>query len=230
MSGISAGRKIAIGEDDFDMRTDDNVFYVDKTAFLSEWYRNRDKVTLITRPRRFGKSLTMKMTERFFSLRYANKPEPFLNLAIGADPELMSVQGTFPVISISFAGVQGNRYSHMLEEMTLCFLRLCSNFRNELNSEEADPMAKRFIDNFTKNCYDSNGDMKPPSTVILSNVISLLCNVLVSVYHRKVMILLDEYDTPLQSAYLNGCWDEASDFFNQFFKKHLKKTTAFIRH
>ena len=103
-------RTVAIGRQDFEGIIEGNYFYVDKTHFLREWWENGDSVTLITRPRRFGKTLTMSMVERFFSVKYAGQGELFSGLNIWEDEKYRELQGTYPVINLSFAGIKGEDY------------------------------------------------------------------------------------------------------------------------
>ena len=104
------GRSVAIGVQDFETITANNYFYVDKTDFIREWWENGDSVTLITRPRRFGKTLNMSMLERFFSVKFAGQGQPFEKLHIWKDEKYRSLQGTYPVISLSFANVKENTF------------------------------------------------------------------------------------------------------------------------
>ena len=103
-------RTVGIGIQNFEKIRDNNLFYVDKTKFIKEWWENGDDVTLITRPRRFGKTLTMSMTEQFFSVKYAGREELFQGLTIWEDEKYRELQGTYPVISLSFANVKENGY------------------------------------------------------------------------------------------------------------------------
>ncbi len=99
-------RPVGIGMQDFEKVITENNFYVDKTLFIKEWWENKDEVTLITRPRRFGKTLTLDMVEKFFSLKYADRGDLFEGLAIWEEKEYQELQGTFPVISLSFASIK----------------------------------------------------------------------------------------------------------------------------
>ena len=100
------GRTVAIGIQNFDEIIEKNCFYVDKTNFIREWWESEDSVTLITRPRRFGKTLTMSMVEQFFSVNYAGRGDLFEGLSIWNEEKYRSLQGTYPVISLSFANVK----------------------------------------------------------------------------------------------------------------------------
>ena len=103
-------RTVAIGVQDFETIVTNNYFYIDKTDFIREWWENGDSVTLITRPRRFGKTLNMNMLERFFSLKYAGRGEIFENLSVWRDEKYRNLQGTYPVISLTFANVKTETY------------------------------------------------------------------------------------------------------------------------
>ena len=101
---------VAIGIQDFLELREKKCFYIDKTSFIREWWKNKDKVTLITRPRRFGKTLNMSMVEQFFSINYANRGDLFEGLSIWQEEEYRSLQGTYPVISLTFANVKEDNY------------------------------------------------------------------------------------------------------------------------
>ncbi len=103
-------RKLGIGHDDFAVVRESNNFYVDKTNFIREWWESNDKVTLITRPRRFGKTLNMSMLENFFSLQYAGRGDLFEGLSIWRSEQYRELQGTYPVIFLSFANVKEASY------------------------------------------------------------------------------------------------------------------------
>ena len=103
-------RTIAIGMQDFATIRSNNLFYVDKTAFIKEWWESLDSITLITRPRRFGKTLNMSMLEQFFSIEYADREELFEGLYIWEEETYRQIQGTYPVISLSFANVKETDY------------------------------------------------------------------------------------------------------------------------
>ena len=103
-------RTIGIGQQDFADIRRDGLFYIDKTKFIKEWWESKDSVTLITRPRRFGKTLTMSMLDEFFSVKYAGEAELFYGLQIWQEETYRSMQGTWPVINLSFANVKEPTY------------------------------------------------------------------------------------------------------------------------
>ena len=99
-------RTVGIGIQSFEKIRENNYFYIDKTKFIKEWWENGDDVTLITRPRRFGKTLTMNMVEQFFSVRYAERGDLFEGLSVWEEERYKSLQGTYPVIAVSFAEIK----------------------------------------------------------------------------------------------------------------------------
>lgn len=99
-------RTVAIGLQDFGDLIQKKCFYIDKTSFIKEWWEAEDSVTLITRPRRFGKTLNMSMVEQFFSVDYADRGEVFEGLSIWEEEKYRKLQGTYPVISLSFARIK----------------------------------------------------------------------------------------------------------------------------
>lgn len=103
--------RIAIGIQDFEELRRKGCFYIDKTDFIREWWETDDSVTLITRPRRFGKTLNMSMLEHFFSIEYKEQVELFQGLSIWEDRKYQALQGTYPVISLSFAAVKESCFS-----------------------------------------------------------------------------------------------------------------------
>ena len=100
------GKKVGIGHQDFEVIRTENVFYVDKTNFIREWWESGDSVTMITRPRRFGKTLNISMLEKFFSVCYAGRGDLFQGLAVWEEEKYRKLQGAYPVISISFVSIK----------------------------------------------------------------------------------------------------------------------------
>lgn len=121
-------RKVGIGHQNFEDIIKTNNFYVDKTSFLKEWWENNDVVTLIMRPRRFGKTLNMSMTEQFFSVEYAGRGDLFEGLSIWEEEEYRRLQGTYPVISLFFAGVKETSFSEVRKKyarlLPICIIRM----------------------------------------------------------------------------------------------------------
>jgi hypothetical protein len=205
-------RTIAIGIQNFGDLRKKNYFYIDKTNFIKEWWESGDVVTLIARPRRFGKTLTMSMLEYFFSNKYPNQGELFEGLFIWQDGEYRNIQGTYPVISLSFANVKENTYEKTLERIYQIIADLYNQHHFLLESEILTEEDK---------CYfrSVNPSMKETDAAIALHKLS---EFLFRYYGKKVLILLDEYDTPMQEAYVNGFWDKLVYFTRNLFNSAFK--------
>lgn len=204
--------KVNIGEQRFDRLREENSFYIDKTAFIKEWWDSGSTVTLITRPRRFGKTLNMSMVECFFSNKYADRADLFEGLEVWKEERYRQLQGTYPVIFLSFAGIKSNDF----KGMKAAFKKIISD---EYMKREQIFLPDIFGDK-ERNYYNKvEPDMDDN---IAYTAINSLCIYLEKFYGRKAIILLDEYDTPMQEAWLGGYWDEAISFFRSFFANTFK--------
>lgn len=206
-------RPISIGNDGFYEIRKNNAFYVDKTAFIKEWWEELDKVTLITRPRRFGKTLNMQMLGCFFSERYAGKGEElFDGLDIWKEEKYRQLQGTYPVIFLSFANVKKDTYASAREGIISVIDDLFKNFKRSWKNDSDEQKKEYSFMSLTKESSDTQ----------IANSLHELSSYLEFRYDKKCLIFLDEYDTPLQEAYVRGYWDEMSylirDLFNSTFK------------
>ena len=124
-----------IGYQDFEEIRDGGIFYIDKTDFIREWWEYADKVTLIARPRRFGKTLNMSMLEKFFSVRFAGRRDLFEGLEIWKQEKYRKLQGTYPVISLSFANVKERTYKGAFWRISQIISELYSNNRFLLDGD-----------------------------------------------------------------------------------------------
>ena len=205
-------RTVGIGIQDFGKIIENDYFYVDKTAFIKEWWESGDEVTLITRPRRFGKTLTMSMVERFFSLKYAGRGDLFEGLAIWREEEYRALQGTYPVISLSFANVKERHYDTARRKICHILADLYTDYAFLLESDILGEGDKEFFRRVTMDM----GDVE--ATLAIHN----LCRYLSLYYNKKVIVLLDEYDTPMQEAYVGGYWKEFVAFTRSMFNAAFK--------
>lgn len=205
-------RTVGIGIQDFSEIIEKNCFYVDKTDFIRQWWESEDKVTLITRPRRFGKTLTMSMVEQFFSLRYAGRSDLFERLTIWNSEEFRPLQGTYPVISLSFANVKERSYAQMKQRIGQLITELYN--RNDFLLDSG-------LLNADEKQYYQSIHMDMPE-VVASLSLYRMSDFLTRYYGKKVIILLDEYDTPMQEAYVDGFWDELVGFMRSLFNASFK--------
>ncbi len=205
-------RTVGIGHQNFEkIRKKDN-FYIDKTHFIKEWWEADDEVTLITRPRRFGKTLNMSMLEQFFSVKYAYRRDLFEGLSIWDDRRYRDLQGTYPVIFISFAGIKENTFIEARKSICRVVEEQYNKYDYLLRGNLLNEKEKHYYEKVSSDMSDSTASV---SLRELSDFLSRY-------YEKNVIILLDEYDTPLQEAYVNGYWDEASVFIRSLFNSTFK--------
>ena len=218
-------RVVGIGHQCYDELIENNGFYVDKTGFISEWWENFDSVTLITRPRRFGKTLNMSMVEQFFSVDYAGRSDLFEKMRIwneksadGSYP-YRQLQGTYPVISLSFANVKENTFETTKIQICQILADLYSRHHFLRDSNVLTDREKEY--------FDSVSDRMSVTDAAIS--LHRLSEYMHRYYNKKVIILLDEYDTPMQEAYVNGYWDEIVSFIRNLFNATFKTNPHFAK-
>ena len=208
-------RTIGIGIQNFDKIREENYFYIDKTDFIREWWESGDDVTLITRPRRFGKTLNMSMLHQFFSVDYKERGDLFEGLSIWKDEKYRHLQGTYPVISLSFARVKEREYLSTKQRICTLIAELYNAHWYLLESNVLKENEKKDYIKIT----EEKGNMPE---VIATSAIHNLSDYLSRYYGKKVIILMDEYDTPMQEAYVNGFWDEIVSFTRSLFNSTFK--------
>ena len=203
---------VSIGNQSFESIREKDNFYVDKTLFIREWWDSDDAVTLITRPRRFGKTLNMNMLECFFSNKYKDRGDLFEGLEIWRDEKYRELQGTYPVIFLSFASIKQVRYDETVIKIKDELIRIYNEY---------DYIMKSGIYNANEKMqYQSVG--VGMSDTVAQDALKNLSNYLSRYYGKKVIILLDEYDTPMQEAYVNGYWEELVGFTRSLFNSTFK--------
>ena len=205
-------RTVGIGIQKFNEIIEKNCFYVDKTSFIKEWWESEDSVTLITRPRRFGKTLTMSMVEQFFSVNYAGRADLFEGLSIWQEEKYRDLQGTYPVISLSFANVKETDFKTTSYRIRQLLMKLYEQNAFLRGCEQLSEAEKAY---FERMASDMSEEDAPLALYQLSDFLSRY-------YGKKVIILLDEYDTPMQEAYVDGFWDELVAFTRSLFNSTFK--------
>ena len=205
-------KKVAIGIQNFEELIQKDYYYIDKTDFIREWWDCGDSVTLITRPRRFGKTLNMSMVETFFSVKYADRGNLFEGLSIWEEEEYRRIQGTYPVISLSFASIKAENFelaNYVMRQL------LMAQYREKAFLLESDVLSKAEKTYFERMEFEM-GYMDAPMALYQ------LSEYLYRYYGKKVIILLDEYDTPMQEAYVDGYWNEMAAFTRSLFNATFK--------
>ena len=213
-------KTVAIGIQSFAEIIEENYFYIDKTNFIKEWWESGDSVTLITRPRRFGKTLNVSMIEQFFSVDYADREDLFEGLSIWNEEKYKKLQGTYPVISLSFARVKEINYISTRD-------KICQIIRNlyikNIFLKESDVLTNADRQYFERILSEDVKDSDMTSSLYqLSDYLSRY-------YGKKVIILLDEYDTPMQEAYVYGFWEELVAFTRSLFNSTFKTNPFMAR-
>ena len=203
---------ISIGKQDFASLRENHYFYVDKTDFIRQWWESGDDITLITRPRRFGKTLNMSMLNCFFSRQYAEKGTIFEGLSIWKQEKYRRLQGTYPVIFLSFADVKQNNYQDAVQKIKNIIVDAYRQHRY-LEQEEC------FTQNEKQQMLEITEKM---SDVTAQDALKNLSSYLNLLYGKKVLIFLDEYDTPMQEAYIHGYWGEFAGFMRSLFNATFK--------
>ena len=217
--------RAGLGYQDFAEVRTEHIFYIDKTYFIRDWWEYADKVTLITRPRRFGKTLNMSMVECFFSNKYAGRQDLFEELFIwnarskDKDFQYRDLQGIFPVIFLSFANIKATKYEDMKYKISEVITELYEQNRYLLEGTLLSENEKSYYNRMTWNASDA----------MLSSSLRQMSNFLQRYHGREVMILLDEYDTPMQEAWLSNYWNEAVEFFRSLFNSTFKTNPYLYR-
>lgn len=204
-------RVVGIGIQDFSKIQRENVFYVDKTRFIKEWWEAKDEVTLIARPRRFGKTLTMSMVEQFFSVEYADSP-CFRGTDIWKEEKYREIQGTYPVISLTFSSIKERNFEEARKKICATIQMLYQKYHFLL---EGDILNEREKAEFLK----VSAEMPEYEATL---TLKKLSGYLERFYRKKVILLLDEYDTPMQEAYVKGYWQELADFVRNLLNASFK--------
>ena len=212
-------RTVGIGLQSFEKIQERHCFYVDKTKFIQEWWENEDEVTLITRPRRFGKTLTMSMVEQFFSIKYAGRGELFQGLSVWENEKYRKLQGTYPVVSLSFAAVKEKDYESTVQRINQILTDLYYENSFLLESDRLLPEEKE----------DFRQISNEMSEVTATMALHRLSRYLHKHYGKRVILLLDEYDTPMQEAYVNGYWEELVSFTRSMFNAAFKTNPSLDR-
>ena len=204
-------RITGIGLQDFEKIRQQNIFLVDKTEFIKEWWENRDDVTLITRPRRFGKTLTISMVEKFFSPEYKGT-DIFEGLDIWKYEEYRKLQGTYPVISLSFSSIKETSYEEVKRKICKLIQLLYRRYGFLLKEDFLEPGEKEDFLHISADMEEYEASLS----------LQQLSGYLYRYYGKKVILLLDEYDTPMQEAYAGGYWKELTGFVRSLFNASFK--------
>ena len=204
-------KKLPIGLSDFKELIEENYYYFDKTNFIDEVIKDGSKVKLFARPRRFGKTLNMSMLKYFFDIKKAEENRKlFKNLYI-EKTESFKEQGQYPVVFLSLKDLKATTWEEMERKIIIILSDFFSEYEYLLNE-----LTGISFENL-KNIIYRKADIDE-----LTTTLKFLTKILYEKYNKKVMVLIDEYDSPLVSAYINGYYKKAKDFFKTFYSIVLK--------
>ena len=204
-------KRLAIGLSDFKHLIEEDFYYFDKTAFIEDIIKDGSQVKLFTRPRRFGKTLNMSMLKYFFDIENREENRKlFKNLYI-EKTEAFKEQGQYPVIFLSLKDLKASTWEEMERKIIVMLSDLFSEYEYLL-----DELKGTNYENFKEIAY------KKTVLYDLGGALKLLTKILYKKYNKKVVVLIDEYDSPLVSAYINGYYEKAKDFFKTFYSTVLK--------
>ena len=204
-------KRLAIGVSDFKHLIEEDFYYFDKTKFIEEIIKDGSQVKLFARPRRFGKTLNMSMLKYFFDIenKEENK-EIFKDLYI-EKTEAFKEQGQYPVIFLSLKDLKASTWEIMEKDIKSTIARLFSEYKYLLND----------LDKFDTLTFE-NILLKNTELENLKEALKFLTRILYEKYNKKVVVLIDEYDSPLVSAYINGYYEKAKDFLKTFYSLVMK--------
>ena len=205
-------REIAIGQQDYAAIIEKNSFYVDKTFFIKDWWNDPTFCTVILRPRRFGKTLTMSMMEYFFSTKHAGRADLFEGLYIWEHEEFRALQGIYPVINITLADIKEKTHEGAINEIKLIIQSIFNSFTYLADSDKLTSIDKKRFEAHIEN----------PAVESLARSLRFLSELLYKHHGKKVLIFLDEYDTPMQEAFSSGYWNEIVEFIKNMFNATFK--------
>ena len=208
-------KRLPIGIENFKELIDHNYYYVDKTMFIQDVCN--EKVILYTRPRRFGKTLNMSMLYYFFSIRQKENAYLFNGLEISKCMDVVSYQNQFPVIFITLKDMKNSSFDKQLVMFSLLIQEIISNHQELLTSDNINSIEKERIARLYRGVQNE---------VELQNALKFIVSCLYHHYRKKVILLIDEYDVPLQNAYMNGYYDEMVNFLRNVFSAAFKTNDA----
>ena len=206
-------KPLPIGVEDFKRLVDNGYYFVDKTLMIKELLENKESVNLFTRPRRFGKTLNMSMLQRFFEATEKSNAYLFGDLKIAAYPEYMAYQGQYPVISISLKSMKQASYTDAFYMYKNLIAKEYEKHKIILESNQILESEKEIFRNIMEQRADQN---------VYLNSIRTLSDILAKYYKKNVIILIDEYDVPLENAYHEGFYDDMTNLIRSCFESALK--------
>jgi len=210
-------KRIPLGISDFKAIIEEDYLFVDKTLLIKEFWESNGQTILLPRPRRFGKTLNMSMIKYFFEKDSIDNRYLFKNLNIENHEEIMKFQGKYPVIYLSFKDEKHSTFEYLKTGLRSILSKLYLDHKYCLNKDNLDNVEKEYY-NLIIN--------KKADIIELSNALKKLSQYLEDYFEQKVIILIDEYDVPIQAAYLNNYYDEAIEFMRNLLSGAFKDNNS----
>ena len=208
-------KRLPIGVENFKTMIDKDFYYVDKTSFIQDVLN--EEVILYTRPRRFGKTLNMSMLYYFFSIKEKEHADLFHGLSIMSNPKALTYQNRYPVIFLTLKDMKNNTFEKQLKMFSKIIVNIIEAFPELWNSDKLSSASLKTIEMYHEGAQEE---------IDLQVSLQFIAQCLMQHYGKKVIIIIDEYDVPLQSAYLNGYYDDMVNFLRNVFSTALKTNDA----
>ncbi|MBW9159748.1 AAA family ATPase, partial [Clostridium tagluense] len=207
-------KSIQIGTSDFKKLIEENNYFVDKSMLIKEFMENGADIILTPRPRRFGKTLNLSMLRYFFDIRTkADTKDLFKSLKIENEKEIMNLQGEYPVVFVTFKGVKYNNFENAISAIEMLMSEVYKEYRYLMESEIFKEDEKR---DFNK-IINREADL-----ILLTISLKNLTNYLYKYYNKKVILLIDEYDVPIQESYMRDYYDNMISLIRNMLSDALK--------
>ena len=208
-------KRLPIGVENFKTMIDKDFYYVDKTSFIQDVLN--EEVILYTRPRRFGKTLNMSMLYYFFSIKEKENANLFHGLSIMSNPKALTYQNRYPVIFLTLKDMKNNTFEKQLKMFSKIIVNIIEAFPELWDSDKLSSASLKTIEMYHEGAQEE---------IDLQVSLQFIAQCLMQHYGKKVIIIIDEYDVPLQNAYLNGYYDDMVNFLRNVFSTALKTNDA----
>ena len=208
-------KRLPIGIENFKEMIDEDYYYVDKTDLIKDIWK--EKIVIYHRPNQFGKTLNMSMLYYFFSIKQKENAYVFQKMNIMKEPDVEKHQNQYPVIFLTLKGMRNDTFEKQLDMYHKQIIRLIENLPELWNSEMLSVTALKTLREYHEGTSQE---------VDLQVALQFICECLYQHYQKKVIILIDEYDVPLQDAYFHGYYDQMVNFLRNVFSEALKSNDA----
>lgn len=210
-------KRIPIRISDFKTLRDENYLFVDKSLLIKEFWESNGQTILVPRPRRFGKTLNMSMIKYFFENNSEDNSYLFKGLNIENHKNIMELQGKYPVIYLSFKDEKHSSFEYLKAGLRNILSKLYQDHKYCLNADKMDTIDKKYFNSIIN---------KEADIIDLATALKKLSEYIYTYFDKKVIILIDEYDVPIQAAYINNYYNEAIEFMRNLLSGAFKDNNS----